>query len=858
MSSSKQLLTEGVKVCAECKRICRETDSSCARCGSLLISKQAPEPEGSLRPLSLLGFVAQQRDCGQNSLQYFYRVKRWAINLAQSLAFLHSKRPAPFVHGNLNPLSLLVSPEDESFELLDPSALGENSGEVIEKTYRAPELKKKEAKDPRIDIYSFGKILAFMLTGEHIESKDTCFEADSYAEDTQEVYSLKKTANRCCLPVSAGRFERMRDVVTALRLGDRGLSEDESLIVCAKCSQLNLPTTRLCQHCSARLHDIPLAASQVGRASEQVVYHREAETVFTKSFQTRPGSSSALSRFRMRSLLDGLELQSGFFAELLCFSHLPDVVARPYQKKAALDVLQRMRGCALLADEVGLGKTIEAGLVLKELLLRGLAERVLVLCPRALLDYWQNELYQKFDEVFLVFGRDVDSNLAWHCSRLIAPYEVIGDRVYSEALSTIEYDLVLVDEAHNLSDQRNLPAYEAIGALRKKYLLLLSGTPVQRSLVELYQLVNLLRPGFFGDIHAFKREFVHSKDPLRAKKVGTLKTRLNELMTRTCRQDVKDKAFVSRRVELIYSYLPSRTKEKLDLILSELETLLSSFEKNELPSELEDFEELVCSSPGAVVGRINLILQNRGLRETLGEAGYIFLSSLRTQVELLSAVVEPKLSALLEILEFYLESKEKVLIFSKYQDTCSYIYQTLKRTPLEQKAFLYDLSQSPEQRKQTLRRFNTQDGGFLVCPGESARELEPQDVRAVVNFELTWNPMDLEKRFASVLGFNSTCNEILLLNLVLMGTVEERISRKCTRVLERIAEVFGAAKDIVGQPRAQEDIRSLMLEYYPQDLPVADKRELAQSAAPVRTSTTAHLGEIDDVYSLLCDDEDGY
>ena len=113
-----------------------------------------------------------------------------------------------------------------------------------------------------------------------------------------------------------------------------------------------------------------------------------------------PSSASAAGQdaawFRLRSEFAHLSLLQGF-DELLCPSQLRDVDAYWHQEETVLKVLKQFRGRVLLADEVGLGKTVEAGMVLKEYLLRGMAERVLILTPASLVGQWRDEMDSKFD-----------------------------------------------------------------------------------------------------------------------------------------------------------------------------------------------------------------------------------------------------------------------------------------------------------------------------------------------------------------------------------------------------------------------------------------------------------------------------
>ena len=169
-------------------------------------------------------------------------------------------------------------------------------------------------------------------------------------------------------------------------------------------------------------------------------------------------------------------------------------------------MLKQFRGRVLLADEVGLGKTIEAGMVLKEYLLRGMAESVLVLAPASLVGQWREELETKFD-ISCATTHDPllrsDLDQFWNQKRLIASLALARRSGYAERLLARSFDLVIVDEAHHLRD-RTSQSYKLVDALNKRFLLLLSATPVQNDLTELYNVLTLLKPGIFKTFKEFR------------------------------------------------------------------------------------------------------------------------------------------------------------------------------------------------------------------------------------------------------------------------------------------------------------------------------------------------------------------
>nr|MBC8514234.1 DEAD/DEAH box helicase [bacterium] len=168
----------------------------------------------------------------------------------------------------------------------------------------------------------------------------------------------------------------------------------------------------------------------------------------------------------------------------------------PHQVATCHRVINHMDGRAILADEVGLGKTIEAGMILTEYLFRGEANRVLVITPAGLTTQWQDELLDKFNLTFpIVDGRSgvgMVEGVKGH-PRLITSLPFAKRPEVRGAFSEISWDLVIVDEAHHLRNPTTLN-HRFVQSLSAKRLLLLTATPLQNSLTELFTLVDLVSP----------------------------------------------------------------------------------------------------------------------------------------------------------------------------------------------------------------------------------------------------------------------------------------------------------------------------------------------------------------------------
>lgn len=180
------------------------------------------------------------------------------------------------------------------------------------------------------------------------------------------------------------------------------------------------------------------------------------------------GQLSDLALYQLKLMAYHLQLVAGF-DELLA---LEAIGFQPfnYQVRAARTALRRFRGRGLLADEVGLGKTIEAGLVLKEYLLRQMVSRVLILTPPGLVEQWQEELAVKFNLSDFVTSNNPEfrslGTAAWErYPRVIASLATARRSEHAKAITAREYDLVIVDEAHHLKN-RSSASWQLVNALQ--------------------------------------------------------------------------------------------------------------------------------------------------------------------------------------------------------------------------------------------------------------------------------------------------------------------------------------------------------------------------------------------------------
>ena len=286
--------------------------------------------------------------------------------------------------------------------------------------------------------------------------------------------------------------------------------------------------------------------------------------------QFAPAEEEApLTRFHQRllaeSLTSGQATGAGRVATALVESR---VDLNPHQVEAAVFALDALsRGGAILADEVGLGKTIEAGIVIAQLAAEN-KKRVLILAPASLRAQWHDELFEKFG---------LESELV-DCSSFRGPFHnafdaggiVIASQPFganrARDVARINWDLVVIDEAHRLRNAYR-PTHKTGRALRQalagKPKLLLTATPLQNDLLELFGLLSFLDETVLGPEQAFRSRFTTSEGALELEAARELKERLKGTVVRTLRRQVREYVHYTQRRSVAEDFSP--TPEEHDL-----------------------------------------------------------------------------------------------------------------------------------------------------------------------------------------------------------------------------------------------------------------------------------------------------
>lgn len=485
----------------------------------------------------------------------------------------------------------------------------------------------------------------------------------------------------------------------------------------------------------------------------------------------------------------------GGFDELLAPLHA-HIDSYEHQTRTARIALRRMHGRALLCDEVGLGKTIEAGLVLKEYLLRGMVSKVLILSVPSLIYQWREEMAEKFGIDFLTsedIGRFSGPESFWSSPLITASLALAKREPHQSIILNRDYDLVIVDEAHHLRNRQTL-AWKFVNQLKKKYLLLLTATPIHNDLEELYNLITLLRPGQLGTPAQFKSDFADHGNSRKPKNMERLRPLLREVMIRNTRASAAVK--LPRRIARTISIDFTETEKDLYQRISGLVRDLALERGRGNGFLLTVLQREAGSSLRAVLPTLQKL--KTGLSAHLG-------SRLEEIVRGIQSVQEAsKLSALQHILA---HSSEKCLIFTEFLETQAYLAESLAKTG--EPAVIFNGSLTPQEKADALHEFQER-GRILILTPSGGEGTNLQFCRTLVNYDLPWNPMKIEQRIGRIHRIGQT-GEVLIYNLAAKETVEHYLLKILDEKLNLFELVVGEAETILGELTEEKDFEEILM-----------------------------------------------
>ena len=497
----------------------------------------------------------------------------------------------------------------------------------------------------------------------------------------------------------------------------------------------------------------------------------------------------------------------------------------------------------ILADEVGLGKTIEAGLIIEELKARGLIKRILVVCPTGLVTQWSIEMEEKFGEKFrIILPEDYDTirkitdnnDVYGQFVQVISPMDSIKplekrigwteerieqyneERIYS--IINSGWDLVIIDEAHRVAGSTGEVARYKLGnllAAASPYLLLLTATPHNGKTEPFLRLIRLVDEKAFPNMKAVVKEQV-APYVIRTEKREAIDNNGNLLFKNRNTHIVElhwDERHSQQRklYEMVSSYVSKNYNKALRnrgknmwvifllIMMQRLVTSSTTAVRQSLQKRIKILEEQAFRYESMTEAEFVEI----DLEENMEEAIAAISMDIKSEIEDLNQIVavaqqaeyqylDVKVEPLLSIVDdiFAEDKNRKLIIFTEFVATQQYLSKLLKDRGYS--TSLLNGSLSIEERNLVLAEFR-EETNILISTDAGGEGLYLQFANYMINYDLPWNPMKIEQRIGRVDRIGQL-RDVEIYNFVLADTVETRVKDVLEEKLSVILREIGIDK----------------------------------------------------------------
>ena len=562
--------------------------------------------------------------------------------------------------------------------------------------------------------------------------------------------------------------------------------------------------------------------------------------------------------------IEGLRFKYASIFDPLLAMNVSKIDPLPFQIEAVYGyILKRPRIRFLIADDPGAGKTIMAGLVIKELKLRKLANRILIVVPGHLKDQWRRELKDKFDENFVVVDRHTFNALygenPWEMNnQIITSIDFAKQEEILPTLNSVYWDLVIVDEAHKMAAYRygekisRTKRYKLGEVLSKtsNHLLFLTATPHKGDPENFRLFLDLLVPGFFATPEMVEESLKKKDNPLFIRRLKedlkdfegrpiftrrfpmTLKFNLsdeeidlyNEVSryvvhqyNRALRQDKKrNVAFAlvilqRRMASSTYALLRSleRRKEKLEKIL------MGKEEPKEPKVDFEELEDLEESERWKKEEEWEGVTLAKDPEELRGEIETIE-RLIEKAKEIVKGEKEVKLRELREaIAEGFRRIKEmggnsKILIFTESRDTLEYLVRKIRSWGYKVNFIHGGMSLEERIKAEKVFRDETE---IMVATEAAGEGINLQFCHIMINYDIPWNPNRLEQRMGRIHRYGQQ-RDVYIFNLVAANTREGEVLLRLFDKLDEIKSKLGSDRvfDVIGDVLYGKNLYQLILD----------------------------------------------
>ena len=532
-------------------------------------------------------------------------------------------------------------------------------------------------------------------------------------------------------------------------------------------------------------------------------------------------------------------------------------IFKAYQFKPLLKFLNSINHRVLIADEVGLGKTIEAGHIMLELSARRELNNALIVCPKSLQEKWQMELKEKFGFNFEIYSKErlvYDIRNKEGFVRGIVNYEKIrlsADNELFEALegSYRKFDFILCDEAHRLRNSETL-AHKGMERLLESpaAAVFLTATPVMIREENLFNLLSLLDPKQYSDYSVFlntlsvntpflkaisainaNEDFEAIREDLASAEVGTYYTigddQYQQRYYRNATIDERfgDSPLYQRIIKRLSSgKMDNETRVDLQFDLSAMSPMNSIFSrtrKREIttdwtqaerdthtkivhlyPEESEEYTAIIedyidTEEEFATRGyALGLIQRKRQISSSV--YGYLNdTDDLINGVDAFADNPDAKVDELVQIIDAMKEEGRKhLIVFAVFKDTLRYLAIRLGKLGYSTIQIHGDVK--AEERMIRLQQFRDTEGFSILLSSEVGSEgLDMQFCDAMVNYDLPWNPMVVEQRIGRIDRFGQKSPKVHIYNLVVEDSIQ-------VDIYERLLDRIGIFKNCIGDLEA--------------------------------------------------------
>ena len=476
----------------------------------------------------------------------------------------------------------------------------------------------------------------------------------------------------------------------------------------------------------------------------------------------------------------------------------------------------------LIADDVGLGKTISAGLIISELISRSRLSKILVVCPKLLGPQWQEELLTKFNIASeIAIGQDLISADPEETGAIITTYN--SARLHLNSIPEDRFQMLVLDEAHKL---RNLYGVEkppqvakrfrkALEERRFRFVLMLTATPIHNRLWDLYSLVDLLtvargHANPFGSEGMFARKFIaDNREQARRLKLEArdeFRSIVYGYMSRVRRGDAK-LSFPDRVVQM---HKVEPTAAELQLIRA----IAIPIQRLNRLAQISILQALT-SSPDALMAQLNNMARNGTVPQELAATVRTIVTGMPTSAKLHG------LGALIDRLKRERPERWRLIVFTGRLET-----QTTIQAFLEKQGLNVGIINgvSGPRNQETLARFRKTppDCHVIVSTEAGSEGINLQVANVLVNYDLPWNPMIVEQRIGRVQRLASEHASVGIFNIMLRGTFEEYIVGRLMEKLQLASHAIGdlealleatgiSGEDEEGATGFDEKIRQLVI-----------------------------------------------